>query len=198
MDLDFTKLDSIGTSPYKALETPFQYEAENLTMKVIKPSETSSNGSEKGCDDGLINVLEDEIKRREKTRQAYKHYQQNIRRAGTLRGEILKGIQSGEAPLELLLKALECIYLMTDDSAGLQQSREDLITVYGYGLGEQAPLKVRLAETKDRLTRLTRPELEEQLTPAEREHLQTAIKAHRSAVDRIEKLLENSQTGSGK
>lgn len=45
----------------------------------------------------------------------WKQYQDNIIKAGQLRGEISRGIAAGEDTAGLLLKALECISCMTGD-----------------------------------------------------------------------------------
>ena len=84
---------------------------------------------------GAMYRLNREKQDRDGYRQMYATYQQNIKRAGTLRGDIVKGIQSGENPLELLLKAVECISLMTGDTVIYAQSKEDILAVYGWGEG---------------------------------------------------------------
>lgn len=49
-------------------------------------------------------------------REAYKEYQDNIRRAKTLREEITLGARAGTDPATLLLQAVECIAAMTGDN----------------------------------------------------------------------------------
>ena len=48
---------------------------------------------------------------------AYKEHQENIKRVEQLRTDINKGVQAGEPIYKLLLKAIECISLMTGDTA---------------------------------------------------------------------------------
>ena len=79
--------------------------------------------------------LDRERRERINAQQMYATYQQNIKRAGTLREDIVKGIQSGEDPVALLLKAVECISLMTGDTVIYAQSKEDILAVYGWGEG---------------------------------------------------------------
>jgi len=50
-----------------------------------------------------------------KQNAVWQAYQEAIKKAGQLTGEITKGIQSGEKTEDLLLKAIECISLMTGD-----------------------------------------------------------------------------------
>lgn len=80
--------------------------------------------------------LDKEIREREKLREIYHIQQENIRRAGTLRSEILKGIKRAEEPTALLLKALKCISLMTGDTAIYTQSKKDISAIYGRDLEE--------------------------------------------------------------
>ena len=68
---------------------------------------------------------------REALNKAYQEQQENIRRAGSLRAEISKGVRAGQDPGELLLKALECISLMTGDRVFYEQNRQDLVNLFG-------------------------------------------------------------------
>ena len=48
-------------------------------------------------------------------RAVYAAYQDAIIKSETLRSEITKGIQTREDPIDILLKAIECISLITGD-----------------------------------------------------------------------------------
>ena len=65
----------------------------------------------------LYSRLQREQDEREKIRSAYTEYQDNIRKAGRLRVDINKDIATGVDPCSILLKAIECISLMTGDKA---------------------------------------------------------------------------------
>lgn len=67
------------------------------------------------------NALTQEQHERQIVRKAYKEYQDNIKRSGTLRAEVIKGAQAGADPEELLLKAVDCIGCMTGDSTYIEQ-----------------------------------------------------------------------------
>lgn len=69
------------------------------------------------------NALLQDQHERQVVRAAFKEYQENIKRSGTLRSEILKGAQAGDDPTELLLKAAECIGRMTGDNMYHEQVR---------------------------------------------------------------------------
>lgn len=52
----------------------------------------------------------------ERAAEVYAAYQENIRRANMIKSEIVTGLQSGADPTLLLLKAVEAIARMTDDT----------------------------------------------------------------------------------
>ena len=158
---------------------------------IIPTGQCESHSGETGS--GALNRLSKEKQERENTRQMYDSYQQNIQRAGMLRSEIIKGIQRGEDPLAILLKALECISLMTGDTAMYSQSKEDLLAVYGWGLGQPAPLKKELESAKKRLAMLTRPEIA-QTAPDAQKRIQGAIEAHTALIGSLEQALARGQT----
>ena len=170
MGLDFTALESISTE--RDYTEPLV--EGNLAIKPLYR-------------------LEREKQEREHTRQMYSTYQQNIKKAGNLRGDILKGLKQGEDPLALLLKAIACISLMTGDTLILTQSKEDLVAVYGWGLGQPAPLKEELEEAQHRLAMLSRSMTAPETPPDAKESIQRAITAHRALIDTIEgKLAEGA------
>lgn len=75
-------------------------------------------------------VLLAERAEREQLRKLCAEFQENIKRAGTLRNDILIGIQSGEELVKILLTALECISLMTNNKSFFEQAAEDIDIVY--------------------------------------------------------------------
>lgn len=84
--------------------------AEKPAKNGPKNDATAARGTQARPDaEREIEALKDEL------RQAYKTYQDNIRAAGQLRTEIIKGCKAGEPDRELLLKAIECIGLMTGE-----------------------------------------------------------------------------------
>lgn len=90
--LNFDKLDSIGLAPKDFIEKANTEKAP--TDPTEKPREDIGDRAE-----------------------AYREYQQNIKEAGDLRTQIIKGVQAGE-PVELLfLKAVKCIGKMTGEKA---------------------------------------------------------------------------------
>ena len=62
-----------------------------------------------------------------------------ISKAGQLTSDITKGVQTGEKPEILLLKAIKCISLMTGDNLFYEQNKSDLKNTYGIDISEELP-----------------------------------------------------------
>ena len=118
----------------------------------------------------------------------YATHQQNVQRAGNIRSDIAKGIQRGVDPLALLLKALECISLMTGDTVVYTQGEADILAIYGWGLDEPAPLELELERAQIRLERLTSPEVAQYPTDVQ-ERIQRAVRAHKDLIDHLQRKL---------
>lgn len=194
MDLDFSALNNIALqeaepkpkagkqTEEKEVGTP----AVDLILKAKKAPQEEENKA--------LHRLDGIKRERDNTRQMYGTYQDSIERAGTLRADLLKGLGAGEAPLDLLLKALECISLMTGDKQTYIQGKEIIQDVYGWGLGELAPLKVRLKEAKERLALLSRQELIKPETPPDtQQRIKRAIKAHEKLIKDLENVIEKAE-----
>lgn len=130
LDLDFSKLFSIGQQgTQKGRTEPFTPKGVDFPIEEEKPAETPKGRA--------VIKLQREQEDHKNSMEMYSIYQQNIKRAGTLRSEILKGLRAGEDPRAILLKAVECISLMTGDVVIYAQSKKDLIEKYGMDLGER-------------------------------------------------------------
>lgn len=200
MGLDFTALNNISLQVTKKDFTePISYEAGNLALKPEKTA-TGQNTAPSG-QAVHSHRLDREKEERARLREMYSTYQENIRRAGSCRSDILKGMKRGEAPLALLLKALECISLMTGDTVMLEQGKADITAIYGWGLGEVAPLQTQLEEAKKRLTRLTGQEPRENLPPAEyrnaEQRIQGAIREHETLIESLERAIARAEHEEG-
>lgn len=141
----------------------------------------------------IYNPIAEQKEAEARYREVYSAYQEAIRRSEGLRAEITKGILQGEAVYNLLLKAIECISLMTGETLFYNQNREQIKAIYGVGLLETVPLEIELDEVRRRLAMLTRPELEKE--PSEsRERIRQAVKRHRERETQLIELLRlNSQ-----
>lgn len=190
MGLDFTALNNIPLQGAKKDFTePIGYVEGNLARQPETPATGQSRSPSGEAGSGAIHRLESEKRERDNARQMYATYQQNIKRAGMLRSDIAKGLKRGEDPLAILLKAVECISLMTGDTMIYTQSKEDLLAIYGWGLRQPAPLKVELEEAQHRLAMLTRPELKDS-PPDAQKRIERAIQAHRELIGSLEREIE--------
>jgi hypothetical protein len=119
----------------------------------------------------------------ERARAVYKAYQENILKAGTIRSEILKGLQQGENTAILLLKALEVISCMTGEDLTYQIAKDTLMNMYGEVLRQLDSLKVARVEVQKRLECL-----ENTLQDADgtvRKRILQAIEAHKRKLEQL-------------
>ena len=130
MELDFSELESIATqTATNEFTEPLGAEEGNYTQEAEKPARNQNRAP--------CHQLDNEQRERARIREMYSQYQENIKRAGGLRSEILKGVQGKEDPLSLLLKAVRCISYMTGDTVIYSQCKEDVVTAYGYSPEER-------------------------------------------------------------
>ena len=114
----------------------------------------------------------------------YKEHQENIKRVEQLRTDINKGVQAGEPVYKLLLKAIECISLMTGDKTFYDMNKENLQTIYGI-LGEPEAVEMERQEVQQRLNNLKAAyEREEQAEVKRR--IKNAIKAHQDKLNKLQ------------
>lgn len=193
MDLDFSKLDKLGfldfedtgeatgTAPDDTKTE--QGDAPTLDFKALETASTAPEGQ------GLAFIkLTREQEDRARLQEAYKGYQSNIRNAGELRTQILKGVKAGEDPVALFLKACECISSMTGEKLFSEQVERDLKAIYGEVFLEPIPLEWELEEVRDRLEKLQKA-LQGKTEPEDRYRIEEAIEAHRKRAGKLEELL---------
>ena len=125
----------------------------------------------------------------ERARQVYRTYQDNIKLSGELQAAILKGLKSGADITNLFLKACKAISLMTSNSVFYTQTEADLKAIYGIGLKQPGAIQKELDEVRQRLTMLTRPELQQE-PEGSRNRINRAIKAHQDRENQLIELLK--------
>ena len=175
MELDFTKLNSIGEF--------------NTAPEIIENPTSPFN--EKDDSEGLRQLQRQSDKNKveaERIKEVYTTYQNNIKTSSTLQTEILKGLKAGEDIYRLFLKAVKAISLMTSSSVFYTQSEQDIKIIYGIGLQEKVPLQIELKEVETRLKRLQEALLREDNTDDKR-RVETAIKVHKEKIEKISSLM---------
>ena len=108
---------------------------------------------------------------------AYRAYQANTQKAELHKAEIAKGILAGEGPYKLLLKAIECISLMTGETAYYEQNRANLISIHGPL--DPEPRQMELEEIQARLSKLEEAATRE----PDNSRIRAAIKEHQSRAE---------------
>ena len=120
----------------------------------------------------------------ERLAAVYKEHQENIKRAEQLRTDINKGVQAGEPVYKILLKAIECISLMTGDRVFYDMNKNNLQTIYGI-LGEPEVIAVERQDVEQRLKRLMAA-YEKEKDPGAKQRIKAAIKAHEEKIKTLE------------
>lgn len=197
--LDFGGLFSAANRENQAPRKPqdefleaTQYEEPIEEEKPVEGKETAQNGTAPFIPAlTLLRQAEQEANERERSLEICRRYQDNIRVAGGLRTDILKGVRAGEDIHTLFLKAVKAISLMTSDTLFNDQIEADIKAIYGYGLGAKAPLQIELEEVRKRLQKLT------EAAQREKEHdsqqrIQAAIKRHKSRITELEELISKA------
>lgn len=120
-------------------------------------------------------------------RAVYQTYQENTKRSAAAQASILKGLQTGANPYQLLLAACNCIGAMTGNRDFARMAATYISEISGQGLHDPAALEIELENVKARLAMLRRPELEQ--TGA----IQRAIIEHERLVKEITDARQQAQ-----
>jgi len=196
--LDFSGLDSIATrNPQNDHTEPLRGEGVQTTTEATETEIGAIPEPERAYmeapDEVAIARLQREQEDHEKIKRMYGEYQTNIRRAGQLRSDIIRGVRAGEDPIEILLKAVECISIMTGDKQYYTQTRQDVKAIWGEGFLDRVPLEWELSEIQGRLKNML-DALDRTGDTATRRRIQGAIEAHRKREKEINGLIEISKT----
>lgn len=103
----------------------------NYTPNTQNAAQNGSTNATEAAGEGggaewMVKAYAQEQADHEKALTVYREYQENIRRAGSLKADILKGSKDGEPLEDLLLKAVKCISLMTADDLFAKLIEKDL------------------------------------------------------------------------
>lgn len=110
-----------------------------------------------------------------------------------LKGEIAQGILAGENPLKILTLAVECISLLSSDTAYKNSVMND-IKMQGLIFENQEVINAEIHNANNRLEKMREYLSKTQkLSPYEKMRLQTAITEHENRIKRLQKLLEKGE-----
>ena len=170
MDLDFSKIDSLG-SPQKPANEPKEVNHSKTFKTAKKPAEGKPEAQ------SLQRKADHRKQQLAISANVLKEYQTNKRLTNGLVSEITKGIQQGADIYDLFLKAVEALAYATNDKALYERIRDNLKAIYGVGLREPRALEIEKQETQKRLKRLIES-LEEASDISDQLRLKRAIQAH--------------------
>lgn len=196
MTLDFTALNAIGgaqapTAPQNCTQTADNNQGNKTTLPSTEPQKPPQDFA---IDTG-INILQKQTNEaaaeRSRTAAIYKEYQDNIRHAGELRAELIKGAQAGEDIYILFLKAIKAISLMTSDALFYTDIEKSIKYIYGEGFREPQALGELLRDIEGRREKLQRA-VEQEEEPEARARLTAALKKMQAQSDRLKQCQENN------
>lgn len=192
MELDFTALRNLTDKPPERPRTAFNGTDDINSPSDVKAQNTAPQRATEGKEQAgqLTNLYNLEQAEHERSLAIYRDYQSNIKTSGELRTQLLKGARAGEPPVLLLLKAVECISLMTSDKLFYSQIEGDIRSIYGAGLLEREPLELELRNVKERLEKLEQAREREEGDSKRR--IEAAIQAHRKRAAELENLIEKN------
>lgn len=206
--LDFTGLFPVSTPPepqrepvklFYTLDALQQDEPQERVTEALsgitddeEPEEPPAEQPEEQQNlDELEKILLADLRMKKAEERSLKVHREHQRReaaAGQLRDQIITGMNEGRDLFSLFTLAAEAISIMTDDPLFYREVKNNLLTVYGKGLGARQPLQNELREAQTRLQRLLAAEAEESL-PDEKKRLRRAIEAHRREISELEAKL---------
>ena len=170
MDLDFSKIDSLG-SPKKPADTSITTDYSELPRAPKKPAEGKPEAQ------SLQRKADHRKQQLAISANVLKEYQTNKRLTNGLVSEITKGIQQGTDIYDLFLKAVEALAYATNDKALYERTKGNLKAIYGIGLKEPRTLELEKEDTQKRLERLLQA-LNNADRVEDKERLKNAITAH--------------------
>lgn len=183
MEIDFSLLNNLKND---ALKCPTSKDNDNMRRSTPKLEKSQPQGKYEGESGNCFQKLNQLKQANEKAAELYRQEQENIKKAGDLIPEITKGILAAENPLALLLKAINCIGLMTGNNAIYNQCLTDVKAVYGIGLHDPKAVEIELQETDSRLAKLWAAI--NSATPEEQKNIERAIKAHERRIEYLKTL----------
>ena len=203
MSLDFSGLNNISRNmllkefPDMPVDTPESPKTGNNEIDSIEIPLDALNGLKNENREPVDGIALIKLRRQQEDhkqiQEVYKAYQDNIKRSGDLRAEILRGIKSGESTPTLLLKAVECISNMTGDKLFYTQAEKDIKAIYGEAFLSGESLELELVEVEERLSMLKKADKREDIDEGDKERITIAIKSHEKRQETIKALIERAE-----
>lgn len=110
-----------------------------------------------------------------------------LQEADRLKQEIKADLTARKDPLDILLKAVDCIGVLSQDAGIYNQCRELMRSGYGYGLRETLQtIRAGIADTEKALRR-------DDLTPAKGRILQRLLNTYREKADKLQREIDALQ-----
>ena len=191
MELNLDRLNGLRFVDFQEKQPSKTPTEELLGTEEYKTSAEQENALKRQLEglQGLQRKADQNKAEKDRNLEVYRTYQENIKRSEQLQTDILKGARAGEDIYSLFLKAVQAISCMTSNKTFYSQVEADLISIYGIGLQQPAPLKLELMDTQKRLDRLREAEQREPNIDS----IKRAITAHQNRIAELEKQIAKAQ-----
>lgn len=183
MELNFSALMNTNEAMQKEAEKgqnqPIEpiFNCDNIELPIYKENPAEKEIEAQRASNMLQRQADINKAMLERSAEAYKEYQEGIKKTEDLQIQILKGIKAGEDTTSLFLKAAKALSLCIGNEYFYEQIETDLTAIYGKGFREPAVLNAEIEKVKERKARLeTALAAEDKET--DRLRLISAIKAH--------------------
>lgn len=125
-DLKKSLLEGLLSDEKQTTLTELPKYIKNPLERITEPHSAINVKQEEGDKPKRYLMAERDKEAAAQARQAYAAYAENTRKSERLRAEINQGIAAGQDVTELLLMALECISLMTNEPFFYRQNKDVL------------------------------------------------------------------------
>ena len=108
--------------------------------------------------------------------------------AQELRTTLTDSINAGKPPLEIVLKLAKAVGELSGEDSYYQNTREQILSVYGLALGDKFILEDELSEVRTRLEKICAAYENPEFTEEEHIRMGYALERHTQEIEKLERL----------
>ncbi|MBQ7453443.1 MAG: hypothetical protein IJS69_00070 [Selenomonadaceae bacterium] len=111
--------------------------------------------------------------------------------AQELRTHLTELINAGKPPLEIVLEIAKAVGELSGEDSYYQTTREQILSVYGFALGDKFIINDELAEVRSRLEKISAAYENPAFTEEEHIRIGYALENHKKEIERLERLINS-------
>ena len=189
MSLDFTVLEDLtSNTKTKEKQAPRGFlkplnDKTNINASLEDKKAVNEQIESFRSYNGLARRIKRKNEEKDKQKQIFLMYTENLSKASIEQAEILKGLKAGNDIYNLFLKAIDTIELLSNNKAFSNQARENVIKVYGEQLGNKRPLEIQLEEINNRYNNIKKSL--QQAKGEDKKRIEKAAAEHKQKMDNL-------------